>query len=96
MTTYSLSEDADADIEAIARISIELWGSARAKLYIADLHHAFEMLNTFPHLGTDAGDVRTNYFRFHHASHAVYFKKQEAGILIIRVLHQRQRPQNSW
>jgi toxin ParE1/3/4 len=94
MTTYSLSAAADGDIEAIVRISIELWGIARAARYVAELHQAFEMLNRFPDLGIDVGGLRDGYFSFHHASHTVYFKKVEPGILIVRVLHKKQQPQN--
>ena len=94
MNRYVLSEAADADIEGIARHSITQWGLARAERYILELHRAFETLGEFPHLGRDAGHIRSGYFRFEHDSHSVFYQKTDDGILIVRVLHQKQQPQN--
>jgi toxin ParE1/3/4 len=94
MNRYVLSEAADADIEGIARYSITEWGLFRAERYILELHEAFEMLAEFPHLGRDAGHVRLGYFRFDHDRHSVFYQKAGAGVFIVRVLHQKQQPEN--
>jgi toxin ParE1/3/4 len=94
MNNYVLSETADADIEGIARYSITQWGLARAERYILELHQAFETLAEFPHLGKNAGHVRVGYFRLDHGSHSVFYQKTDAGVFIVRVLHQKQQPEN--
>ena len=94
MNRYVLSEAADADIDGIARHSITRWGLARAERYILELHQAFETLGEFPHLGRDVGHLRAGYFRFEHDSHSVFYRKMDDGILIVRVLHQKQQPEN--
>ena len=94
MSGYALSEAADADIEHIVRESVKHWGVARAERYVFDLHEAFENLAAFPGIGNDAGHLREGYFQFPHDSHSIFYRKTDDGILIVRVLHQRQMPEN--
>ena len=91
MNSYLLSEAADADIQHIFTNSVAQWGQPRAEQYVLELHEAFETLSVFPHLGRDIGYIRTGYLRFDHERHAVFFQKTADGIVIIRVLHQRQQ-----
>jgi toxin ParE1/3/4 len=94
MNSYVLSRAAEADIEDIAGRSIAQWGFMRAERYLLELHRAFETLADFPHLGRDASHLRCGYFRFEHQGHSVFYRKTEAGVFIVRVLHQRQQPEN--
>jgi plasmid stabilization system protein ParE len=41
MHAYELTKDADADLESIARYTINEWGEAQASLYIEKLHQCF-------------------------------------------------------
>ena len=45
-------------------------------------------------MGRDAGHIREGYFTFQHVSHSVFYQKTEAGVFIVRVLHQKQLPEN--
>jgi toxin ParE1/3/4 len=94
MARYVLSRAADADIEGIASYSIARWGLPRAERYILCLHEAFEILAQFPNLGRDAGHIRTGYRRFEHDRHSVFYRTTNQGVLIVRVLHHRQQPEN--
>jgi toxin ParE1/3/4 len=87
--SYALSREADADIQHIAEISLRQWGLARAEKYILDLHETFEMLVEFPDLGRNASHIRPGYRKTETASHSVFYRKTEDGVLIVRVLHQR-------
>ena len=89
MAEYRISVKADADIEAIAAASVQQWGLAVAEKYIAGLHATFGTLAAFPDIGRDAGDIRVGYHRLETASHSVFYRKTEYGVLIVRVLHQR-------
>lgn len=93
MPSYALSKAADADLEQIARRSVEQWGFARAEAYLLTLHQAFERLAAFPDLGRSIDDVRRGYFRFESESHVAFYRKETSGILIVRVLHQRMQPE---
>ena len=90
MSSYVLSEAADADIAGITRHSITHWGLARAERYILELHQAFETLSQLPDLGRNAGHLRPGYFRFDHKIHSVFYQKTASGIFVVRVLHQKQ------
>jgi toxin ParE1/3/4 len=94
MMHYVLSEEADADILQILTASIRQWGLARSETYILDLHVAFENLAAFPDIGREVGHLRAGYFRFPHERHNVFYQKTDYGILIIRVLHQKQPPEH--
>lgn len=92
MSRYTLAAAADADIRHILVRSVMNWGMNRAERYIFELHAALENLALFPDVGSDIGHLRAGYFRFPHASHSIFYRKTDDGILIVRVLHQRQLP----
>ena len=89
MSSYTLSQKADYDILYIARTSVQQWGLARAERYILSLHEAFERLAEFPDMGRNADEIRPGYLQMESASHAIFYRKTETGILIVRVLHER-------
>jgi toxin ParE1/3/4 len=94
MSSYVLSNAADTDLINIFEESVVRWGIDRASRYLMELHGAFELISKFPNLGIDAGRLRPGYFRFTRESHAVYFQKTDNGVFIVRVLHQKQSPEN--
>ncbi len=94
MGEYALSNEADADIEQIARQSAEQRGLRQAEAYILALHDTFRSLARFPKMGRDAGALRANCRRFECGVHVVFYRTTKSGILIIRVLHQRMLPEN--
>ena len=61
MARYTLSRQAAADIEHIARESAKQWGLARAEDYILGLHQSFECLADLRSIGRDAGHIRVGY-----------------------------------
>ena len=89
MGSYTLSGEADADIETIAESSLEQWGVAHAGAYILELHETFGRLAAFPEIGRDVSHIRPGYRKLTTASHSVFYRQTEDGILIVRVLHQR-------
>jgi toxin ParE1/3/4 len=89
MGSYVLSGKADADVQSIAEESVKRWGLARAEKYILALHETFQRLADFPNIGRDASHIRAGYMRIESASHAVFYRKTESGVLIVRILHER-------
>ncbi len=69
-------------------------GSARAERYILEMHRAFETLASFPNLGRNAGHLRNGYFMFQHDQHSVFYQTRDGGVFVVRVLHQKQLPEN--
>lgn len=73
--SYTLSNEADADVEQIARDSLKRWGLPQAERYIFGLHDAFERLSEFPRMGRNASGVRNGYMRMEVGSHTVFICK---------------------
>ena len=92
MNDYRLTLEADRDVEEIARESVKRWGWDRAEAYVRDLHRAFDLLSTFPDLGRDIGHVRRGYRRLERASHVIFYKRIDDGVLVVRVLHRGMEP----
>jgi toxin ParE1/3/4 len=85
-----MSCPARPDVEQIARTSLQGWGLARAEADVLNLHDTFQRLAAFPDLGRDAGDIRPGLLRFESASHAIFYRVSDHGIIIIlRILHDR-------
>ena len=70
MANYSLSGEADTDIQTIAEDSINRWGLARAEAYIMALHETFQKLANFPEIGRDASHIRSGYMQMASASYS--------------------------
>ena len=89
MGSYTLSQKADDDILHIARASVRQWGLARAERYVLGLHETFGRLAEFPDIGRHVDEIRPGCLQMANASHVIFYRKTEAGILIVRVLHER-------
>lgn len=87
MANYLLSEKADHDIESIFEYSWHNFGSQKAEAYIQGLSECLSMLANNPKTGQRIDQIRQGYFRFIHASHTIYYKSHDEGVLIIRILH---------
>lgn len=91
MSGYTLTQAADADLAEIARYTVERWGYRQAETYLLAFEDAFQRLAASPDTGRPFTD-REGYFRYENGSHVVFYRKELAGILIVRVLHQRMEP----
>jgi toxin ParE1/3/4 len=89
MGSYTLSGEADADVQSIAEEFVKRWGLARAEKYIMALHETFERLAEFPNMGRDVSSIRSGYMRIESGSHSVFYRKIESGVLVVRILHER-------
>jgi toxin ParE1/3/4 len=88
--TYALSDSAANDIENIFTSSISNWGTERAELYLAKMHESFKNLAAFPDIGKDISQFRKDYRQCVYGSHNVFYRTTNHGVLIIRILHQKQ------
>jgi toxin ParE1/3/4 len=85
---YRLSPLAEADLEDIWAYTAETWSIEQAERYHADLVAAFEGLASGNRKGR-ATDIRDDYFKYPVGSHMVFYRHSDAGIDIIRILHQK-------
>lgn len=89
---FRLRPAARNDLEIIWQNSVESWSVGQADAYIALLFDAFNVAAGFPLAGQDASDIRAGYRQRACGSHVIFYRPQEYGVEIVRVLHGRMLP----
>lgn len=89
MAEFRLSPAACDDLDGIFDYTIRQWGLDQALRYSRQIEQACAALAQAPALGQDCGHIRSGYRRALVGSHCVYFRVEDYGIAVIRVLHQR-------
>ena len=90
MAAYSLTRKAAADLDGIYEYSILNFGAKQAQDYLLGLQGRFQVLAENSMLGRSAAEVEPDLRRFNHRSHVVFYRAQDQGVLIVRVLHESQ------
>jgi len=85
---YQLAPLAEADLEGIWLYTLRNWSMEQADSYHRDRVAALEGLATGRKLGRKV-DVRPGYLKYAVGEHVVYFREDDAGIVVVRVLHGR-------
>ena len=89
MDIYRLSRRAATDLEAIFEFTAAHFGIEQAHGYLGGLHECCERLAENPRLGRTAESLAPGMRRFEFRSHVVFYSASLAGVLIVRVLHER-------
>lgn len=90
MKGYILSPAAQADINEIWDYSARNWGEEQAERYVSGIRDAVYALANGSRQGRAIDDIRPGYRRLAVASHFVFYRITDAGMIdITRVLHQR-------
>ncbi len=77
---------AEEDLDFISAFTGERFGPVQEQKYGEGLFRAFQMLLTFPNLGTDQSEAGEGLRRTVHERHAIYYSVHPFGILIERIL----------
>lgn len=96
MSKYVLSKRADEDIKQILLRSIADFGEIQTDQYIAGLVNVLNMLADNPEIGSAFLHEKTErrYLRHRYMSHALYYRRREDSIFIVRILHAKMLPEN--
>ncbi|MCI5046004.1 MAG: type II toxin-antitoxin system RelE/ParE family toxin [Aquisalinus sp.] len=86
MALYSLSQKADNDLASLLRYSYQEYGEERTDNYLMGLMEAFDSIGNFPNLGGDASYIRSGLRKYVSQRHTIYYRRQEDGARIIRIL----------
>ena len=92
MEKYKLTNKAENEIDGIYEYSILNFGLNTAQNYVSGLHDCFVILADNQSWGSDYGFIKPRLLRYEYRSHAVYYQNTEYGILIVRVLGNKQDP----
>jgi toxin ParE1/3/4 len=89
MASYSLTNAAAEDFETIFDFGIDTFGLAQALLYQNGLKQRFEELSHQPELFPAVDHLRKGYRRSPYGSHAIYYRIEKSGVVIVRILGQQ-------
>lgn len=78
---------AQADLRDIRRFSQAAFGVRRTCAYLVGLRAAFEMILERPSVGRPERDLGDGMRSFGYRSHRIYYRVQEDGARIVRILH---------
>jgi toxin ParE1/3/4 len=90
-----ISAQAAEDIDEIAAYTTNAWGWRQTDRYLSQLEDCFQLLAGNPSLGRFCDFILPGLRRFEIGKHVVFYDEGDAGILIVRVLHQRMMPAKS-
>ena len=86
MLSYRFSKSAEKDFENIAVYSIKNFGITQARLYRDGLFKTFDMICTFPMIGSNQNHIKKNVRRQVYESHSIYYRIDANAIFILRIL----------
>lgn len=89
MAEYRLSPAAQADLDGIFDYTVRQWGLKQAERYTQALADACVRLAEAPGQAQDCAYIRAGYRRAAVQRHVIYFRVEDYGIAIIRILHAR-------
>lgn len=89
MANFRVSNAAVADLEGIARYTQETWGVEQRRSYLNSVNKQFEVLSKRPRIAPERTDFNSPVRVYHHEKHLIIYVIDDAGILILRVLHER-------
>ncbi len=95
MAEVRLTRAALTDFTNIGRYTQERWGAQQRRAYLADLDAAFQRLAASPHLGRAQNEVRRGLLRYNCGQHAIFFRRRDTDVEILRILHGRQSPERA-
>jgi len=87
MPEYRVSKAAQQDIRDIGRYTQETWGAAQRRKYLTELEEKFRQLAENPGLAPERAEFQPPVRIHHHTRHLIIYIPDDAGILIVRVLH---------
>lgn len=92
MPEYRLSALARLDLIEIVDYTVDTWGPDQADRYLDGLTDCFNRLVQNPGIGRRCDKIRRGLRRFEHEKHVVFYRTDEDGTFILRVLHHTMLP----
>lgn len=92
MTKYRLLKKAEKDIANIAAYTIQQFGIKQASIYRDGLFRAFDIISDFPLIGSNQDHIKKNIRRHVHEYHSIYYRVDDHGITIFRILSPGEDP----
>jgi len=95
MLRIDISVKAQANIDRIAEYTKSTWGWRQAETYLAKLEEGFMRIAGNPCLGSRCDSILDGLYRLEIGKYVAFYIPSQAGVLIVRVLHQQMLPVES-
>lgn len=89
MASFRLTKKAKADLRSLGRYTQKTWGREQRNRYLALLDGGFHDLAANPQKGRTCDDIRQGYRKYHVGRHLIFYRQEDSGIAVIRILHER-------
>lgn len=89
MSQVVLSPKAKADLSDVWYYTLAEWGISQAEKYVRELWATMQKQASDSSTSVDISHVRKGYRKAKSGSHVIFFKLTNAGIDVVRILHQR-------
>lgn len=90
MSGHRLTVRAERDITDIYMYTAREFGLAQADAYVGGMFDSIEKLADAPYLGRAI--ERRHYRCLAYESHSIFYKVEDNGVLVVRILHARMDP----
>ncbi|MDP3408556.1 type II toxin-antitoxin system RelE/ParE family toxin [Bosea sp. (in: a-proteobacteria)] len=87
MSSYDLTERAEADLFDLTLYGMKLFGARQAEAYAADLERIFQLIADTPRMGRKADGIRPGVRRHEHGSHIILYQEAPSGITVLAIVH---------
>jgi toxin ParE1/3/4 len=84
---------ARTDLVTIGRFTLERWGEQQCVQYLRQLDARMRALVRDGRLGRPCGPALPGYWRCAEGRHVIFFRRDGARVVVVRILHERMLPQ---
>src|SRR5690606_29851272 len=91
--SFRLTRDAQKDLTAIRRYTLETWGAEQSRRYLQGMRETIELLAEFPGQGTAREEVGKGVLSFPYGGYMLYYRLEKRQLVVFAVLHQRMVPE---
>jgi toxin ParE1/3/4 len=88
VTDFVLSRRAESDLDEIWDYSAERWGREQANKYVEALRESIRGIALDPSRGRSVTVGARSYHRYSSGSHMIFYRMEDQGAHIVRILHQ--------
>lgn len=92
MAVVRLSQRAKGDLQSIGAYTLQTCGLVQAERYLDSLERSAKLLAGNPSPGRRCDWIRPGLHRFEKGRHEFFYRSENAGILISRILHRSMLP----
>jgi len=89
MAEFTLRPKAIADLEDIWDYAVETWGEEQAERYLRLIDQGFCKVANNPGLGRPCDVIRKGYRKYNVGRHMIFYHTVDAGVVVVRILHDR-------